>query len=167
MKIIYAVIKKIDSLLTKIRIFFQVRLFARCGKNVFIGKRTWFNYENMFIGNNVSIGMDSGFNCARAKIVIGDHVMFGPHCYVITGNHNYKHKDLYLDEVTNDMKDSTDDQEVIFEGDNWIGTGSIILKGVTIGVGSIIGAGSVVTKDTQPYGIYAGNPAKFIKNRFD
>ena len=121
----------------------------------------------MYVGNNVSIGMDSGFNCARANIIIGDHVLFGPHCYVITGNHNYKYKNKYLDEITNEMKDVQDDQDVVFEGDNWIGTGAIILKGVTIAKGSIIGAGSVVTKSTKPYGIYVGNPAVFIKNRFD
>lgn len=45
----------------------------------------------------------------------------------------------------------------------WIGFNSIILKGVTIGEGAIVGAGSVVTKDVLPYSIVAGNPAKFIK----
>ena len=46
----------------------------------------------------------------------------------------------------------------------WVGSGSIILPGVTIGDNSIIGAGSIVTKDVPPNVIVAGNPAKFIKN---
>lgn len=49
--------------------------------------------------------------------------------------------------------------------DVWVGYGAIILSGVTIGKGSIIAAGSVVTKDVEPYAIVAGNPARFIKYR--
>jgi len=51
--------------------------------------------------------------------------------------------------------------------DVWIGHGAIIIAGVTIGTGSIIAAGSVVVKDVAPYTIVGGNPAKYIKNRFD
>lgn len=48
----------------------------------------------------------------------------------------------------------------------WIGSNAVILSGLTIGRGSIIGAGSVITKDVEPYSIFAGNPAKKIKDRF-
>lgn len=51
--------------------------------------------------------------------------------------------------------------------DVWIGEKSIILDGVTIGNGSVIAAGAVVTKDVEPYSIVGGVPAKFIKKRFD
>lgn len=51
--------------------------------------------------------------------------------------------------------------------DVWIGYGSIIMQGVTIGDGAIIAAGSVVTKDVGSYSIYGGNPAKFIRERFE
>lgn len=54
--------------------------------------------------------------------------------------------------------------KVIIEHDAFIGAGCIILKGVTIGACSVIGAGSVVTKSVPPYQVWAGNPAKFIKN---
>lgn len=56
--------------------------------------------------------------------------------------------------------------EIVIESDVWIGTRVMVLPGVTIGHGCVIGAGSVVTKNCQPYGIYAGNPARFIRSRF-
>jgi acetyltransferase-like isoleucine patch superfamily enzyme len=57
--------------------------------------------------------------------------------------------------------------KIVVKDDVWIGLGSTVLSGVTIGSGSIIAAGSVVTKDVEEYSIYAGNPAKKIKQRFD
>jgi acetyltransferase-like isoleucine patch superfamily enzyme len=56
--------------------------------------------------------------------------------------------------------------DIIVGNDVWIGAKSTIMSGVKIGDGSIIGAGSTVTKDVPPYSIVAGNPAKFIKFRF-
>ncbi len=56
--------------------------------------------------------------------------------------------------------------EIVIGNDVWIGYGSIILSGVTIGHGAVIGAGSVVTKDIKPYSVVAGNPAKLIRMRF-
>jgi acetyltransferase-like isoleucine patch superfamily enzyme len=55
---------------------------------------------------------------------------------------------------------------VSIEDDVWIGANVIILPGVTIAEGSIVGAGSVVTKSTEPYSINVGNPSKLIKYRF-
>jgi acetyltransferase-like isoleucine patch superfamily enzyme len=55
---------------------------------------------------------------------------------------------------------------VIIEDDVWVGYGAIILSGIKIGKGSIIAAGSVVTKDIEPCSIVGGNPAKFIKYRY-
>jgi acetyltransferase-like isoleucine patch superfamily enzyme len=59
------------------------------------------------------------------------------------------------------------EQRVFIGSDVWVGVRTIILPGVKIGHGSIIGAGSVVTKDVPPYTIFAGVPAKFIRNRFN
>jgi len=59
------------------------------------------------------------------------------------------------------------DKQTIIGNDVWIGDGAFIKQGVTIGDGAIIGMGSVVTKDVAPYTIVAGNPAQFIRNRFD
>ena len=56
---------------------------------------------------------------------------------------------------------------VTIGADVWIGANAVVLSGVSIGVGAVIGAGSVVTKDVAPYEIWAGNPAKKIRDRFD
>lgn len=55
---------------------------------------------------------------------------------------------------------------VIIEGDNWIGANAIILKGVTVGRGAVVAAGSVVIHDVPPYSIVGGVPAKVISERF-
>ena len=59
------------------------------------------------------------------------------------------------------------DKKITISSDVWIGAGVTVLSGVTIGVGSVVGAGSVVTHDIPAYEIWAGNPAKKIRNRFD
>ena len=57
-------------------------------------------------------------------------------------------------------------QRVNIGNDVWIGHGAIILPGLTVGNGAVVAAGSVVTKDVEPYSIVAGNPAKEIRKRF-
>jgi acetyltransferase-like isoleucine patch superfamily enzyme len=56
-------------------------------------------------------------------------------------------------------------KEVIIEDDCWIAANSILLAGVTIGKGSVVAAGSVVTENVPPYSVVAGVPAKWIKSR--
>lgn len=59
------------------------------------------------------------------------------------------------------------DKKVIIRSDVWIGAGTIVMSGVEIGIGAVVGAGSVVTHDIPPYEIWAGNPARKIRDRFD
>lgn len=138
-----------------------------CGKNVNLGKSTKFaGGGNIFLGNNVAIGADSRFMCTRAKILIGDNVMFGPAVTCITGGHRTDMIGRYMVSVTDREKRPEDDRDIVFEGDNWIGANVTILRGVTIGEGSVVAAGAVVTKDVPPYSIVGGVPAKVIKMRF-
>lgn len=142
--------------------------FYKCGKNVKVGQKCQFyGIKNIVCGNNVSIGKQCVFMSTRAKIIINDHVMFGPNVFCITGDHSYNKIGRLLDSIKEKEKDDNLDQDIVFLGDNWIGANTIILKGVTIGVGSIIGAGSVVCKNVPDYAIVAGNPARVIKYRFN
>ena len=138
-----------------------------CGKNVMLGRRLRMSgSKNLFLGNNVSIGEDARFMCTRAKIVMGDNIMFGPGVTCITGGHRTDVVGRYMISVTNSEKRPEDDRDIIFEGDNWVGANVTILCDVTIGEGSVVAAGAVVTKDVPPYSIVGGVPAKVIKMRF-
>lgn len=115
------------------------------------------------------------------KIELGNRVQFGANCVVETdvviGNDVLIARNVAFvgrnDHLTNLVGSSIWDSgrgenEVIhINNDVWIGHGSIVLSGVNIGRGSIVAAGSVVTKDVRPYTIVGGNPAKFIKPRFN
>lgn len=135
------------------------------GKGVVLGRRIRMSGAcNLYIGNNVSIGEDSRFICTRAKIIMGDNIMFGPHVTCITGGHRMDVVGRYMISVTE--KRLEDDRNIVFEGDNWVGANATILRGVTIGEGSVIAAGAVVKKDVPAYSIVGGVPAKVIKMRF-
>lgn len=142
--------------------------FQECGYNVvFSPFDSVFSYKNIIVGNHVNIGYHADFVASRSKIKIGNHVVFGPHVSIRGGNHRTDIVGRYVDTITDEEKLPENDEDVIFEGDNWIGMNVMILKGVTIGKGCIIGANSVVTHSTPPYTICAGNPAKVIKERFE
>lgn len=140
---------------------------AECGKGVRIGRRCCLDYGNVYVGNSVSINYGAHFLSSRARIVVGDHVMFGPKVTVVTGNHRTDIPGRFMDTVGDDEKLPENDQDVVFEGDNWIGAGSIILKGVTVGYGSIVAAGAVVSRDVPPYTVVGGVPARVLSRRFD
>ena len=138
----------------------------KCGKNVRVAKGRFSGINNVQIGNNVSLGTGFTLLSSRAKIYIGDDVMFCPGVTVVTGDHRTDILDRPMTTVTDNEKLPDNDKDVVFEGDNWIGANAIILKGVTVGKGSVVSAGAVVTHDVPPYAIVGGVPAKVIKYRF-
>lgn len=142
----------------------QLRQFRSVGNGCSLRGPGTFTGANITLGDNVTIGTNSVFLSSDAKITIGNNVLFGPHVYIITGNHRVNVVGKYITEVTEKLPEN--DADVVIHDDVWIGSGVIILKGVEVGEGCVIGAGSVVTKSLEPYGIYAGNPAKRIKDRF-
>lgn len=138
----------------------------QCGKNVSLHPSTsvYFGLKNLSLGNNVSIPRYAHIFCTEAPLTIGNNVIFGPAPTIITGDHR-------IDIIGKPIFFSYDklpqnDLPVVIEDDVWVGAHVIILKGVTIGRGSVIAAGSVVNKSTPPYSISAGVPAKSIKFRF-
>jgi acetyltransferase-like isoleucine patch superfamily enzyme len=114
--------------------------------------------EGLKIGNNSSIGPYSYIGCS-GYIEIGDNVMMSPRVSIYAENHLFDRPDLTIKEQ------GVKREFVKIEDDCWIAANTVILAGVTIGRGSIIAAGSVVTKDIPPYSIVGGVPAKVIKSR--
>lgn len=140
--------------------------FKKHGKKCLIGEGSYFlGIRNISLGNNVSIGYRNTFYSSRAEIIIGDDVIFGPNVTIITGDHRTDITDRPIASLSDAEKLPENDLPVIFEGDNWIGANSTILKGVTIGKGAVVAAGAVVTRSAPPFSIVGGVPAKVIKYR--
>jgi maltose O-acetyltransferase len=145
----------------------QKKLFADCGSNVSIGYDCTFYHSHIHIGSNVHIGSYASFMASVAHIYIGNYVTFGPNVSIRGGDHRIDVIGKHLYEVKDNEKLPENDKDVVIQDGVWIGCNVTILKGVNIGRGSIIAAGSVVTKSIQPYSIAGGNPAKILKQRFN
>lgn len=115
-------------------------------------------------GGNIIIGHNSSINpytlvYGQGNISIGNYVRIAAHCTLIPSNH------VFADISVPICKQGLLNRGIVIEDDVWIGTGVRVLDGVVIATGCIIGAGSVVTHSTEPYGIYVGIPARKIKSR--
>ena len=140
-----------------IRAYICKRLFKQFGKGVNIEPKVlFFNLQNSEIGDNSGIGLGSQIGTVK----IGKNVMMGPEVVVLSLDHRYDDPKISMI-----FQGNREDRLVTIEDDTWIGTRAIILPGVCIGHGSIVGAGSVVTKNIKPYSIVGGNPAQLIKMR--
>lgn len=137
-----------------------------CGNNVNVGKYTTIRCTGSFkslgkgikIGNNFGCGDWCFFGCAGG-IEIGDNVIIGQNVRFHAQNHNFYRTDIPIKEqgVTN--------KGIIIKNDCWIGAGTVILDGITIGNGSVIGANTLVNKDIEPYSVAVGNPVRIVKKR--
>ena len=94
------------------------------------------------------------FFVAGDSIVIGNNVVFGHGVELYTSDHD-----------PDDPYFSRRDAPITIHDNVWIGSSAIILKGVTIGEGAVVAAGSVVTRDVKAFTIVGGNPAKLIRER--
>jgi chloramphenicol O-acetyltransferase type B len=161
-----AILKKISIFLLKKTIWKRYEF----GKNFHAGRKVVLWAKNYIkIGDNCYIGRYSQIEC---DTVIGNNVIMGNSvAFVGKYDHNY----LQLGTPTRLASQIRDfdynwlglNSQVIIEDDVWIGYGSIIMSGVKIKKGSIVAAGSTVTKDVESYSIVGGVPAKFIKKRFN
>lgn len=125
-------------------IYFKFDWFWRTGPSIVIGDR-------VFIGRNVEFNI-------QGRIVIGNNCLIASGCVFVDHNHGVQ--------LTKTMADQPSEiGQIILGQDVWIGTNSVILKNVRIGDGAIVGAGSVVTKPVPAKEIWAGNPARKIRDR--
>jgi acetyltransferase-like isoleucine patch superfamily enzyme len=125
--------------------------------------------HSITIGDNFYIGKFSQIECDAE---IGNDVIFANQVALVGRyDHNYTEIGIPI-RMASQIRDKDYNwkgltEKVTISDDVWVGYGSIILSGIKIGQGSIIAAGSVVTKDVEPFSIYAGIPAKKIKDRFN
>ena len=146
---------------------FLRRCFRSYGTSVRIPRGCSFSgIENISVGNYVSLGADTRILTTQAQLKIGNYVMFGPGVTIVTGDHRIDVMGKYMIQLTAADKLPENDMDVIIEDDVWIGANATILKGVTVGRGSVVAAGSLVTKSCPPYSIVGGVPAKVLKTRF-
>ncbi len=118
------------------------------------------------IGSNTFIG-SSNLICSK-RITVCNDVLIAWGCTIVDHNSHAIQFSLRSNDVSEWMagrKDWThvERKEIMICDKTWIGFNSLILKGVTIGEGAIVGAGSVVTKDVPPWTIVGGNPARIIR----
>lgn len=130
--------------------------FSEPGINHPVVIRTLNASARLFIGNNV--GISGGGICVAQQVKIGNNVMMGANSFVTdTDFHPTDPKDRRF------RKDNVVSKEVVIGDNVFIGMNALILKGVSVGENSVIGAGSIVTTDIPPNCIASGIPARVIR----
>lgn len=148
---------KSSKLMNSIKRSILRKLFKHVGKETNIRPNIKFIIGNIKLGDGSSIG-EGSYLQDGADIIIGKDVMMGPKVSIYTTNHGIS-KNIPM------WKQKSIHKSVIIEDEVWIGHGAIILPGRKIGYGSVVGAGSVITKDVPPFAVVGGNPAKILKYR--
>lgn len=141
-------------------------LFGTVGENVLVDAPLYCDHgDNIFIGDNVVIGMNCTF-VDNQEIHIGNQVMIASNVQIYTASHPV----LPKERLVPDWKERgttffrTYARPVVIRDNAWIGGGCIILPGVTVGENSVVGAGSVVTRDVPDNCVAAGNPCRVLRS---
>ena len=151
------------------------------GKEVLKQIRAWvlvrFRYRDARVGKSFHVGQSVSIG---SGFIAGDYVYVGPQSQLPPHVHvgHYSSLSAHVAIVGSDHNYDNPGVPIVFSGrppscvttigaDVLIGHGAILLRGITIGNGAVVGAGSVVTKDVPPYAIVVGLPAKILRYRFD
>ena len=145
-------------------IFSRIRVAALCWAGARIGVDVLIQRDVDFGGHptDVEVGNGTRINprCTIKNCRIGNDVLIAPGVVVLENQHIFTRRDTRI--IDQGMREYPPVE--IGEG-AWLGQNVIVMPGVRIGAGAIIGAGSVVTKDIEPFMIAAGVPAKPIRER--
>jgi galactoside O-acetyltransferase len=116
------------------------------------------NGGEIIVGDNVSANTNVQIGASGGRIIIGNNVLIAPNVVIRAADHGIKASTL--------IRDQPHTPGVIcIEDDVWIGSNAVITSNVTLRKGTIVGAGAVVTKSTEPYSIVGGVPARKIAQR--
>ena len=129
-----------------------------------------FDHKRVHVGNHSYGGVFCLNHNDTAVLNIGNYVSIGPDVtFIPASDHDTGTVSTfpYKTKIVSGETEALSKGDITVEDDVWIGYGSMILSGVTIGQGAVIAAGSVITKDIPPYSVSAGVPAKVIRYRFD
>jgi acetyltransferase-like isoleucine patch superfamily enzyme len=147
-----------------LRRLYYWRLFSKLksyGNNVILSIGGFVkNPQELQLGSNVFISRN--FHISAYKMVIGDNVMIGPNLLAECNDHIYDQVGKTMWETRNEKNH----EGIVIENDVWMGGNVVLTKGINVGEGCIVGAGSVVTKNIPPYSIAVGVPCKPLKSRF-
>ena len=116
------------------------------------------NAGTVVVGNKVMLNTNVQIGASGGRIVIGHNVLIGPNVVIRAADHSVK-ATSYINEQAHVRG------EINIGDDVWIGANAVITANVTLAKGTVVGAGAVVTKSTEPYTIVAGVPAKVISRR--
>jgi galactoside O-acetyltransferase len=115
--------------------------------------------KNIRLGLGVSINRNVIIDASHGEINIGDNVAIGPNTVLRAADHVFSNPNELI------KNQGHKGGYIRIEEDSWLGTGVVVLRNVTVGKGSVIGAGAVVTRDVPPFSIAAGVPARVIGKR--
>ena len=148
----------------KVKIEENVSIDSSC-KN--IGKYTFIGSDSILGPATGSIGAFCSF---ASNVIIGPNSHYMNRISTSSSLFGYKNHKNYEKNIREksykEYKSGINSKKTIIGNDVWVGHNTIVMAGVTVGDGAVIGGGSIVTKDVEPYSIVAGNPARVIKYRF-
>lgn len=131
------------------------RTLRRCGRNLTVDWLAVIRTRHSEIGNRCTIGVGSWVGWVR----MGDDVMTGSHVVIVSGA-----KQHGFDDTSRPMREQSGHKRQIIIGDDvWIGAHSVVMADVSRG--TVIGAGSIVTRQHPPMSVIVGNPARILRNR--